>query len=65
MCGIIAWDIALDSTTSPLLIEANMWWPGISYGEICSGPIFGARTDEVIDYIKSHKLKKLGFMHSI
>lgn len=65
MCGMVAWDIALDAGNNPLLIEANMWWPGISYGEICSGPVFDTRTDEVIDFVKSHKLPKLGFRHKI
>ncbi len=65
MCGLVGWDIALDSNEKPLLIEANMWWPGISYGEICSGPIFKSRTDEVIDYVKSQELPRLGFRHKI
>lgn len=65
MCGLVGWDIALDSTNNPLLIEANMWWPGLSYGEICSGPAFGDRTLEVVDYCKSNKLDILGFNHKI
>lgn len=65
MCGIVGWDIALNNNNAPVLIEANLWWPIVSYGQICSGPIFGSRTDEVIEYVRSHELKKLGFRHSI
>lgn len=60
-CGFVGWDIALDNNNSPIFIEANLWWPGISYGEVCNGPIFGDRTDEVIEYVRDHMLKILSF----
>lgn len=50
-CKIIGWDIALDSKNQPVLIEGNTVYPGISFEQMCSGPIFGERTDEVIKYI--------------
>ena len=56
VCGLVAWDIALDYNDNPKLIEANLWWPSTSYGEICNGPAFGDRTDEVIDYVSKLKL---------
>lgn len=52
--GIIGWDIALDHNDSPVLIEANTIWPGIAIEQLCTGPIFGDRTEEVIDYVKHH-----------
>lgn len=64
-CGLVAWDIALDTDNNPLLVEANLWWPGISYGEICNGPAFGDRTDEVIDFVHGRTLPVLGFSHKI
>lgn len=52
MCSVIGWDLALDSEGNPILIEGNTNYPGISLEQMCSGPIFGDRTDEVIDYLK-------------
>lgn len=65
MCGLVAWDIALDTNNNPLLIEANLWWPATSYGEICSGPAFGDRTSEVIEYLKEQQLSKVGLLNTI
>lgn len=50
-CKIIGWDIALDINDEPVLIEGNTVYPGISLEQMCSGPIFGDRTNEVIDYL--------------
>lgn len=54
-CKIIGWDIALDENDDPVLIEGNTVCPGITIGQICSGPIFGRRTNEVIKYIIDYK----------
>lgn len=51
-CAVIGWDIALDENNKPVLIEGNTVYPGISLEQMCSGPVFGNRTDEVIDYLK-------------
>lgn len=63
--GIIGWDIALDSENNPVLIEANTYWPGITMEQFASGPIFGSRTKEVIEYIKSncYSNKNIRFRH--
>ena len=50
--GIVGWDVALDSNDNPLLIEVNIGGPGILYEQLCTGPIFGERTQEVIEYCK-------------
>ena len=53
--GIVGWDIALDCNNKPVLIEPNVWYPGIQYSQHCAQrPIFGERTDEVIDYVLAH-----------
>ena len=49
--GIVGWDLALDKHNDPVLIEGNVIYPGIVLEQICSGPIFGNHTDEVIDYL--------------
>ncbi len=52
---IIGWDIALDENDDTILIEANAIWPGITLEQLCPGPIFGDRTQEVIDYCKKNR----------
>lgn len=51
-CKIIGWDLALDSDNEIVLIEGNAAHPGIAVEQMATGPIFGDRTDEVIDFIK-------------
>lgn len=50
--GICGLDIALDVDNNPVLIEINLKLPGILYPQIFSGPIFGDRYQEVINYIQ-------------
>lgn len=51
-CALIGWDLALDADTKPVLIEGNTIDPGISAEQLVSGPIFGDRIAEVINYLK-------------
>ncbi len=53
-CHIIGWDLALDANNSPVLIEGNVVYPGILFEQMCSGPIFGERTEEVVEYLNSY-----------
>ena len=52
-CSIVGWDIALNENNLPLLLEVNLKCPGIFYEQMCSGPIFGDRLEEVIEYVSS------------
>lgn len=52
-CKVVGWDIALDDTDAPLLIEANLTYPGIILEQLCSGPVFGDITGEIIDYVRN------------
>lgn len=54
VCGMCGWDIALDEQERPILIEPNINQPGIQSEQLCAGPIFGNRTDEVFAYLKQH-----------
>lgn len=54
---LIGWDIAIDETGEPILIEINISYPGIIYEQLCSGPLFGERTGEVIEYVKRNRPK--------
>lgn len=48
---MIGLDICLDENNEPVLIEVNLLEPGILYEQLCTGPIFGERTNEVLDYV--------------
>lgn len=50
--GVAGWDIALDDKNEPILIEVNLWWPGIMLEQV-AGPFFGDRTEEVLNHIRS------------
>ncbi len=58
--GIIGWDIGLDENEEPILVEVNLTWPDIISTQVCSHrPIFGDRTEEVIEYVRTHRSKQL------
>ncbi len=50
--GIVGWDVALDVNNQPIVIEANIINPGILFTQLAnSTPIFGERTEEVVQYV--------------
>lgn len=50
--GIVGWDVAMDKNNQPVVIEANLVFPGILFEQLAiSTPIFGERTEEVIQYV--------------
>lgn len=53
-CHFIGWDLALNEKGEPLMIEINLNCPIIFIIQVATGPIFGDRTDEVIEYVKNH-----------
>ena len=53
LCKLIGWDICIDVNNEPVVVEINSSQPGIFFEQICTGPIFGNRTQEVIDYCNS------------
>ena len=44
-----AWDVTLDESGEPLLIEANFEYGSVM--QTAAGPVFGGRTKEILDYI--------------
>ena len=50
-CAIVGWDIALDVSGKPVLLESNVMTPDIWVYEMLRGPIFGDRFDEVMDFV--------------
>ena len=57
--GIAGWDLAVDLDGKPVCIEANLSSPHILGFQLSCGPLFGERTQEVIDYVKKHKIENL------
>lgn len=65
MMGHVAWDIALDKNNMPVIIEVNLGWPGIMTEQLSScRPIYGFRTEEVIEYAagRKHRLSFTDFI---
>ena len=58
MCALVGWDIGVDENDEPILVEANLESPSVNVSQLCCGPIFGDRTEEVFDYVKNHYVKK-------
>lgn len=52
LCKFIGWDVAVDDHGEPVLIEVNASQPGVIGEQLCTGPIFGDRTEEVVEYCK-------------
>ena len=57
LARLVAWDIAIDSGNNIMVIEVNLN-NGLAYShQLFNGPLFGERTEEVMTYLKKHKLK--------
>lgn len=41
-------DITIDQEGNPVMIEYNVFWPGITIPQICNGPLFGKYTEEAL-----------------
>ncbi|MBR3381738.1 MAG: hypothetical protein IKG85_01690 [Clostridia bacterium] len=54
---IVGFDITLDRHKEPVLIEYNVYWPGIILPQYCNGPLFGDLTEEVIIQLLSKSKK--------
>ena len=46
---LISWDLAIEESGHPLIIEFNASWAGVDVHQLCNGPIFGDKTDEVLE----------------
>lgn len=47
--GFVAFDVCFDEDGSPRIMEFNIRGPGVLYYQYTNGPLFGERTQEVID----------------
>ncbi len=55
---MISWDVAINEDGEPVLLESNMMYNGVDAPQIVTGPVFGDRTDEILQYVKEHKRTK-------
>ncbi len=53
--NLIAWDIAISKDEEPIVIEYNLDVGEVEAHQVFNGPVFGDRTDEVMNYIKAKK----------
>lgn len=49
---LVSWDITIDSNGEPMLIEPNLCRGGVV--QIAAGPVFGERTEEVLNYVRTN-----------
>lgn len=59
LANLIAWDLAIDKEGNPIVVEINLDSGEIQFHQIYNGPLFGERTNEVIEYVKSHPIKRI------
>lgn len=48
---LISWDLAVDENGEPMLIEVNLCYGGTDIHQIANGPLFGDKTEEVVDCV--------------
>lgn len=60
LCAFVGWDIALDKSGIPILIEVNLGWPGLFYEQLANArPALRGREDEVIQYALSRPKSRI------
>ena len=50
--NLIGWDIIIGQNNQPIVIEINLDSADIAAHQVFNGPIFGKRTEEVLNYLK-------------
>ena len=58
---LISWDFAIDENGEPMLIEMNISYGELDFHQLCNGPIFGDKTEDVLNEVfdNSFTLRKL------
>lgn len=57
LANLVAWDFAINEDNCVVVIEVNLGWGDIYCHQVYNGPLFGTRTDEIINYVKNHPVK--------
>ena len=58
LANLIAWDFAIDEKNNVIVLEINLDSGEIQFHQIFNGPLFGDRTEEIVDYINCHPIKR-------
>ena len=53
----VGFDFTINQQKEPVLIEYNVYWPGIIIPQYCHGPLFGELTEELIFQLKNKPKK--------
>lgn len=53
----VGFDFTVNKQMEPILIEYNVYWPGIIIPQYCHGPLFGDLTEDLISRIKDKPKK--------
>ncbi len=50
---LISWDFAISEQGTPVLIEANLSFGELDFHQMCNGPLFGDKTEEILKEVFS------------
>lgn len=56
--GLVSWDFTVDPEGNPIMIELNLNWCGLNFHQLHHGPLFGDRTDEILNCITNRRVNK-------
>lgn len=58
---LVSWDLTIDAAGRPLLIECNVTFGGVSFHQLCNGPLYGELTEDVLKdvFSNSYTLKSI------
>lgn len=64
---LISWDLAVDENGEPMVIEVNLCYGGTDIHQIANGPLFGDKTEEVLDNVfrKQRKYRVINKLLSV
>ena len=57
LCKLIGWDVCVDEAGDFVVLEINASQPGIFFEQLATGPIFGERTGEVVEYVSGKEFR--------
>lgn len=52
---IVGWDFTVDESDNPICFEWNIQWPGTILYQYINGPLYGNKTDEILEFLKNQK----------
>lgn len=48
---LVSWDIAIGADETPVFIEYNLFFQGITLHQLNNGPLFGDKTEKVLEFV--------------